>query len=163
MTRSADRGPLKSGEPRRAVRKAAIVLAAVACIWGGAARAQVVVAGAWARATAPHQDTGVVYLSLTAPHGDTLTDISTPDAGMGMLHRTTHQGGMSGMADVESLALPPGRTVTFSPGALHIMLMELKHPLVAGSAVSLNLTFAHAGVVHVQVPVQPIGASGPPG
>jgi copper(I)-binding protein len=53
--------------------------------------------------------------------------------------------------------------VALAPGALHIMLMGLKHPLVAGSAVALDLTFTHAGVVHVRVPVQPIGASGPPG
>jgi copper(I)-binding protein len=143
--------------------KAAIVLAAIAGLWGGAVHAQIVVAGAWARATAPHQDTGVVYLSLTAPGGDTLTAIDTPDADMGMLHRTTHQGGMSRMADVDSLKLPPGTTVALAPGALHIMLMGLKHPLVAGSAVALDLTFTHAGVVHVRVPVQPIGASGPPG
>ncbi len=150
-------------ELRAVVMKAAIVVAALAGGWGGAASAQVLVAGAWARATAPHQDTGVVYLQLTAAGGDTLTDIATPDAGMGMLHRTTHQGDMSGMADVDSLVLPPGRTVELAPGALHIMLMDLKHPLVAGSSVALDLTFAHAGVVHVRVPVQPIGASGPPG
>jgi copper(I)-binding protein len=147
---------------RVTVMKVAVFLAAFAGVWGGAAAAQVVVAGAWSRATAPHQDSGVVYLSLTAPGGDTLTDIATPDAAMGMLHQTTHQGSMSGMADMDSLKLPPGKTVTLAPGALHIMLMELKHPLVAGTAVALDLTFAHAGVVHVRVPVQPIGASGPP-
>ena len=80
-----------------------------------------------------------------------------------MLHQTTHAGGMSAMTDMQPVPIPAGGTLAFAPGGAHIMLAGLRHPLAAGSRIELDLTFAHAGVVHVSVPVQPITASGPPG
>ncbi len=121
------------------------------------------VRGAWARATAPGQDTGVVYLSMTSPVADRLVAVSSPDAGMAMLHATTESGGMSGMTDVDGVAVPAGGTVKLVPHGMHVMLMDLKHGLVAGTEIGLDLKFAKAGVLHVHVPVQPIGAAGPPG
>ncbi len=119
--------------------------------------------GAWARATAPGQSDGVAYLSITSPGGDVLTGADSPDADMAMLHMTTAKGGMAGMSDVDRLDLPAGKTVSLAPHGLHLMLMGLKHPLVAGSVLHLDLTLAKAGTVHVTVPVQKLGASGPPG
>ncbi len=129
----------------------------------GHAAQPVLVSRAWSRATAPHQDSGVVYLSITAPAGDTLTGASSPDAAAAMLHQVTHQGAMAGMADMGSLTIPPGGTVRFAPGGDHVMLMGLKHPLKAGDQVRLDLTFTRAGVVHVTAPVQKLGAAPPPG
>jgi copper(I)-binding protein len=127
-----------------------------------AVQAQVVVTGAWARASLPHQDDAAVYLSLTSKGGDTLTGAASPEADMAMLHKTTEGGGgMSGMADVDSVALPAGKTVSFSPGTMHIMLMGLKHPLKPGGTVSLSLNFTHAGSKMITVPVKPVTASGP--
>jgi copper(I)-binding protein len=121
------------------------------------------VSGAWARATAPGQMDGVAYMTLASAAGDRLTGAVSPDAGMAMLHSTTQQGGMSGMQDVDGLDLPAGQEVALAPHGLHLMLMGLKHPLVAGEKLELELDFAKAGKMHVTVPVQPLGASGPPG
>ncbi len=128
----------------------------------GLAAAPVLVTGAWARATAPGQTIGAAYMSLTSVRGDTLAGASSPDADMAMLHKTSRHGGMSGMEDVDELDLPPGQTVTLAPNGLHVMLMGLKHPLVAGQTVRIDLTFKEAGIQHVSVPVQPLRASGPP-
>jgi copper(I)-binding protein len=125
--------------------------------------APIVITGAWARATAPGQTDGVVYMALTSDSGDRLTGAETPDAGMAMLHSTMQQGGMSGMTDMDGIDLPAHKRVSLAPHGLHLMLMGLKHPLVAGGSVELDLDFAKAGKVHVRVPVQPLGASGPPG
>jgi len=127
------------------------------------AAAAVQVSGAWARATAPGQDEGAVYLSMTSPAADRLTGVSSPDAGMAMLHITTQTGGMSGMQDMDGVSLPPGKTVTFAPHGMHIMLMDLKHPLTAGSVIGVDLTFQKAGTVHAQVKVEKITATGPQG
>ena len=121
------------------------------------------VTGAWARATAPGQDAGAAYLTLSAAAADRLVAVSSPDAQMAMLHQTTHGGGMSGMADMDGVDLPAHATVHLAPGGTHVMLTGLRHALAAGGTVALDLTFAHAGVVHVRVPVQPITAAGPPG
>ncbi len=124
-----------------------------------AAPMPVQIQAAWSRATAPHQDSGVVYLNLSSSTGDTLTGVSSPDAQAAMLHATTSTGTMSSMSDMESLALPPGQPVRLAPHGTHIMLMGLKHPLVAGGTVRLDLTFAKAGQAHVDVPIRPIGSA----
>ena len=121
------------------------------------------ITGAWARATAPGQDSGAIYLAITATRADQLLSAASPDARSAMLHQTTHTGGMSGMADMDSLPIAAGATLAFTPGAAHIMLMGLPHPLIAGSHIRLDLNFAHAGTIQVSVPVQPITAAGPPG
>jgi len=127
------------------------------------AQSQVAVHDAWARATAPGQTEGAVYMTLTSATGDTLTSVSSPDAAAAMLHKTTESGGMSDMSDMDTLPLPAGKAISLAPHGIHVMLMDLKHPLVAGQTVEVDLTFAKAGVVHVKAPVEPISASGPPG
>jgi copper(I)-binding protein len=117
---------------------------------------------AWARATAPGQTTGAVYMTLSSPVSDTLMGISSPDAGAAMLHRTTKMNGMTGMSDMDSLPIPAGRKVVLAPLGIHVMLMDLKHPLIPGQAVEVDLSFANSASVHVRAPVQPITASAPP-
>jgi copper(I)-binding protein len=121
----------------------------------------VTVSGAWARATLPHQDEGVAYLTLQSAAGDTLTSVASPEAGMVMLHATTEKNGMSDMQDMDSLKLPAGQAVTLAPGGMHLMLMDLKHPLKAGDSLHLSLTFAKSGNEDVVVPVLPVHATGP--
>jgi copper(I)-binding protein len=115
----------------------------------------------WARATLPHQSEGVAYLTMTSPAGDTLTSIDTPDAGMAMLHATIVDAGVSEMRDVDNLKLPPGVPVSLSPHGTHLMLMDMKHPLLTGQKLHLALHFLKAGTVELDAPVLPAGASGP--
>jgi len=141
---------------------AAILLATFLASLPAHAQPQVAVRDAWARATAPGQTAGAVYMSITSPAGDTLTGVSSPDAGAAMLHKTTESGGMSDMSDMETLKLPAGKVITLAPKGMHVMLMDLKHPLAAGQAIEIDLTFAKSGTVHVKAPVLPITASAPP-
>jgi copper(I)-binding protein len=136
-----------------------LVLPALAVLLGAAAPG-VAVNAPWARATAPRQTEAAIYLQLTSAVPDTLTSIDS-GAGMAMLHKSVTKNGMSDMMDMESLPLPAGRTVSLSPGGMHIMLMNLTHGLTAGDKVRLTLHFAHAAPVQVEAPVLPIGARGP--
>jgi hypothetical protein len=58
------------------------------------------------------------------------------------------------MRRVDGIDLPAGREVTLSPGASHIMLVDLARPLVAGDTLRLTLTFEKAGPLAVRVPVR---------
>jgi copper(I)-binding protein len=119
------------------------------------------VTGAWTRATLPHQNVGAAYLTLQSASGDTLTDASSPEAGMVMLHQSTQTGGMAGMEDMDSLKLPAGKPVTLAPGGMHLMLMDLKRSLKPGDTLHLSLHFAKGGSEDVAVPVLPVRATGP--
>jgi copper(I)-binding protein len=118
--------------------------------------APVSVTGAWSRATLPHQNEGVAYMSLMSPDGDVLTGADSADAGMAMLHQAVRSApGSMVMRDVESIALPAGRPVALAPGGSHIMLMDLKHALKPGDTLHLTLHFARGGDQAIDVPVRP--------
>jgi copper(I)-binding protein len=121
---------------------------------------QVTITGAWARATLPHQDNTAVYMTLQSQGGDLLAGVSSPEAGMAMLHKNTMHGSMESMDDMESVKLPAHQPVVFAPKGMHIMLMDLKHALKPGDTVHVQLQLAH-GTQDVDVPVRPITAHGP--
>ena len=138
---------------------------------GGAAVAQqaqpaapkVEVTQAWARATPGKSTIGAAYATVTAPTGDRLIAASTPVAGEAQIHQHTMENGVMKMRQVDAVPLPAGQAVTLSPGGYHIMLVDLKAPLVAGQSFPLTLTFEKAGTVETKVMVGGVGASGPGG
>lgn len=112
-------------------------------------------ANAWARATPPGADVAAVYVTL---HGgkeaDRLLGASTPRASMTHLHSMAETGGMARMRPVEGVDVPPGKNVALEPNGLHLMLMGLERPLVAGERFPLTLQFARGGDRTVEVRVQ---------
>lgn len=119
---------------------------------------------AWARATAPQQKVGGAYVTLISPADDQLVGVSTPIAGRAEVHEMRMDGNVMRMREVEGgLALPAGKVVALAPGGYHIMLMDLKQPLVAGQVIPMQLRFRSAPPLDLQVKVAPVGASAPPG
>jgi copper(I)-binding protein len=57
------------------------------------------------------------------------------------------------MQRLDAVPLPAGESVHFEPGGLHLMLIDITAPLVAGQDVTLALQFANAGVVEVAAPI----------
>ncbi len=118
---------------------------------------------AWARATAPQQKVGGAYVTLMSPADDRLVGISSPIAGRAGVHEMRMDGDVMRMREVEGgLALPAGKVVALAPGGYHIMLMDLKQPLVAGQVIPLQLRFRTAPPLDLQVQVAPVGAPVPP-
>lgn len=120
----------------------------------------VTVHDAWAQASAGAATTGAAYVTLTGGEKpDALVGVSTPVAATAEVHQSFSQGGMMRMRGIGSLRIKPGAMVTFEPGGYHIMLMDLKQPLVAGESFPLTLTFAHQAPLTFDVQVRPIGAA----
>lgn len=114
----------------------------------------------WSRPTVSGMPTGVAYLSVTN-HGtrrDTLISASSPAAARVEFHRTSFEGGMAHMRPAGTLVVEPNATLTAEPGGLHLMLVDLKAPLVAGTMVPLVLRFQSAGEITVQLKVEPLGS-----
>jgi len=110
----------------------------------------------WSRPTASGMPTGVAYLSITnnGLREDTLLSARTPAAARVEFHRTSFDAGMARMRPAEALVVGPKATLTAEPGGLHLMLVDLKSPLVVGSLVPLVLQFEGAGEVTVQLKVE---------
>ena len=74
----------------------------------------------------------------------------------------TMENGVMKMRPVEDgLEIKPGETVTHKPSGLHVMFLELKHPLEQGKTIEATLQFEKAGTVKVVFPIAAIGASAP--
>jgi periplasmic copper chaperone A len=118
----------------------------------------------WARSTPKGASTGAGYLTVTsaATAPDRLTCASTDAATKCEIHSMTMEGGVMKMRPVEGgVEIKPGETVTLKPGSLHMMFVDLKHPLEPGKTVEVTLQFAKAGTVKVELPVLPLGAPAP--
>jgi copper(I)-binding protein len=121
-----------------------------------AARAatSVEVRGAWARATPPAAEVAAAYLELRSRTADRLLAVSTPVARRAEVHSTSMRDGVMEMRHLEALTIPAGTPVVLKPGGLHLMLLGLSAPLVAGQRFPLELRFERAGVVRTEVLVR---------
>jgi periplasmic copper chaperone A len=122
----------------------------------------VAVSNAWARATPPGAQSGVVYFTVTngGAAADQILSASTPVAGKAQLHTTIDDNGVMKMRPIKDIDVKPGAKVTLKPDGMHLMLTELKGPLKEGESFPLALTFAKAGTVETTVTVKKIGAMG---
>ena len=62
------------------------------------------------------------------------------------------------MRHLRSVEVPAQGAVSFEPGGLHLMLIGLKEPLVAGKGFPLTLVFREAGEIEVTVEITTGGA-----
>lgn len=125
-----------------------------ALLLASSAAAQVRVDGAWARPTVAGQQVGGAYLRLQSDRADRLLGASTPAATRVELHTMAMAGDVMQMRQIDAVELPAGQQVEFKPGGLHLMLLGLKRPLAAGSALPLTLRFERAGEIRVELAVR---------
>jgi periplasmic copper chaperone A len=97
------------------------------------------VEGAWVRSTVAGQQSSGAYMKLTAPQTLQIVGVSTPVAGTAAVHEMKMEGDVMRMRPLAKLELPAGKTVELSPGGHHLMLQDLKQPLVAGTTVPLTV------------------------
>jgi len=147
---------------RRTLLFAALTLAALPSV-PLAETGAITVERPWARASAGAADHGVAYLTLIndGSDSDKLVGAASPRADRVEIHTHDVADGVVRMRRVAAVALTPGATTVFEPGALHLMLIGLTRPLQQGERIALTLTFEHQDAVTVEVPVGPAGARGP--
>lgn len=121
-------------------------LIALSALVGGAAFAQnVIVADGWVRATVQGQKATGAFMKITAKDAAKLVAGSSPAAGVVEIHEMKMEKDVMKMAALPNgLELPSGKTVEIKPGGYHVMLMDLKAPLVANSTVPVTFTFQDA-------------------
>lgn len=132
----------------------------------GAGSEDVVVEGAWSRASIGVNRPGAAYLTLrnAGSEAATLTGLATPLALVPEIHETTTNAeGVSSMAPAGEITIAPGESVALLPGGLHAMLMKLQEPMTEGESFLLTVMFSDGGELTVEVPILGIAARGPDG
>jgi copper(I)-binding protein len=132
-------------------------LLALGCAAQAQAPAPVTVEHAWARTSVQGQSGTGAFMTLTAREPLTLVGVSTPAAGVAEIHEMKMEGDVMKMRPIEALPLPAGKAVELKPGGHHLMLMNLKAPLQAGTQVPVTLRLRDAKgntrTLDVSVPV----------
>lgn len=135
--------------------------------WAHADAAHVKVENAWARASVAGQQASGAFMRLTAQEPLKLVGVESPAAAVAEVHEMKMEGDVMRMRAIESLDLPKDVAVDLKPGGYHLMLQQLKSPLVKDTQVSVTLVFKDAkgaeSRLSLQVPVRmsaPAGAAG---
>lgn len=114
------------------------------------------VAEAWARPAIAGGNSAIYFtINNQTNEDDNLLGASSNAAAHVELHMTQHTThDTTAMEPQDSVLIPAGSKVEFTPGGLHIMLVDLPQGLNPGDAVSLTLFFETAGEVPVEVTVK---------
>ena len=152
---------------KKLLHTTALMATLMTALASGTALAQtagVKVEGAWARASVQGQKSSGAFMRLTAPQSTKLVRVESPAAGIAEVHEMKMDGDIMKMRAVPALDLPAGKTVELKPGGYHVMLLDLKAPLMKDSAVPVTLTFEDAKGTQSQLNLSlPVGTSAPGG
>lgn len=85
---------------------------------------------------------GYMKIQNHSQHDLVLETVSSPVAGKLEMHHSSTDKGMATMTQIEQLVIPAHSSVTFDPGAMHLMVMGLKEGLQTGQVVALTLYFS---------------------
>lgn len=105
----------------------------------------------------PGTSAAVAYFSVTNSGDDSLevVRVTSPEFGRAELHESTVTDGVVRMHALDSLSVPPGKTVALREGGVHVMLLEPHEPLTLDSAVTLVLTEAGGGETVLRSTLEP--------
>ena len=109
------------------------------------------VQNAWIRSTVAGQQGTGAFMTLTASEAAELVGAASPVAGVAEVHEMKMDGDVMRMRALPVLALPAGQAVELKPGSYHLMLMDLKQPLLKDTSVPLVLRFKNAKGVQSQL------------
>ena len=109
-----------------------------------AASAEIIVKDAWVRTTVAEQKVTGAFMHITSDKAVKLVGVNSPAAETTEVHEMSMQGDVMKMRQVNEVVIDTGKSIELKPGSYHIMLMNLKKPVQAGSTVNLNLEFLDA-------------------
>ena len=127
-------------------------LLVVGCIPDG----EVSIIDAWAR-PANQGDNSAVYFKINnpGPRIDSLLEVQTDVAAQAELHESEmdDQGVMS-MHHQNHVDIPPDSQLEFTPGGLHVMLLDLKQDLRLGDTIQVTFKFQNSDEITLDTPIR---------
>ena len=114
----------------------------------GCVPAEPTVHAAWVRAAPDGSALRVAYLDITNPGpADWIVSVSSDAHETASLHESLLDDGVARMRPRKRVELPPGTTVNFGPGGLHVMLGAPRRPLSVGDTLTLTVSLASGKVI----------------
>ena len=107
-------------------------------------QAEVVVTGAWVRATVVSQKATGAFMKLVSDNDVTLVSARSDIAGTVEVHEMKMENDVMRMRAVDGLKLPANQLVELKSGGYHLMMMDLKKQLKLGTEAQITLVFKNA-------------------
>lgn len=114
----------------------------------------IVVENFYARPTTGPNGAAFLSLSNQSTKHVKLIGASMEECSHVELHTHLKEGDIYRMRSIPYIMINPGSTVSLEPGGLHLMLMKLKRPLVAGEEITIALHFEDQDKQTFTVPVR---------
>jgi copper(I)-binding protein len=110
---------------------------------------------AWMRPTAQGAN-GAAYFVIhnRSSEADKITSVSSDVAEAAEIHESRMNGDVMEMNQLQSVSLAANEEVTFAPGGLHIMLVNVNEELQAGDMIGITLHFKNSEDIVIRVPVR---------
>ncbi len=117
----------------------------------------IVVEGAWVRPAVGRPMTAAYFTLCNAGDSeDALTSVSGDIGNIFEIHRSSmNTEGVMSMAQVDSIALPPGQRIVLEPGGAHVMVIGLAEAIKPGSKTALTLHFRNAAPMEILAEARP--------
>lgn len=123
-----------------------IFLAAICITSSHAANPDLTLSNAWIREAPPNAKVSAAYLTIrnTGSTPQILLSVNAEHFSHAEIHKSELHGEMARMVKQENVEIPANSSVSFTPGGLHLMLLEPATAPKAGSFIKLSLRFSSA-------------------
>lgn len=114
---------------------------------------------AWMR-PAGQGENGAIYFVIHnhSSQADELISVTSDIAAAAEMHESKMSEDIMQMTRVESVPLEPYAEIEFTPGGLHVMLVDLMNDLKVGDQIEVTLHFKNSEDIKVTVPVRETAA-----
>jgi len=134
--------PLAKNRFSQRCKQVALGLSLLGLAWQVSAQTQV--DDAWVRATVAGQPSTGAFMTVTASSDSKLLSVQSPVAKTVQIHESSMKDDVMKMQQVQSVALPAGKPVSFDPHGYHVMLIDLTAQVKEGDKVPLTLIVENA-------------------
>ena len=126
-------------------------------------RDEIDIGNGWTRATPGGATNAAVYLEIENENEQEvrLIQVTSANAESVEIHSSTTQNGITRMVAVPNVTIAPDGEANFAPGGMHLMLVNLKAPLLEGDSFLLSFRFEGLAVKSSVVDVLAADALGP--
>lgn len=101
----------------------------------------VVIKDAWVRPTNPGQEVGAAYMTFLSTQDLMLIGVESDVTKSVEIHNMSMENGVMKMRMMDTLPLVANKPYKLAPGGFHLMLFDLKKPLIVGEEVNFALNF----------------------
>jgi copper(I)-binding protein len=126
----------------RRVKQLVLGVSLIGMAWQVSAQTQV--NDAWVRASVAGQQSTGAFMTLQADSDSKLLSVQSPVANTVQIHQSSMKDDVMSMRQVDSVALPAGKPVSFDPHGYHVMLIDLTAQVKEGDKVPLTLIVENA-------------------